>query len=333
MKITSCAWTAIAAVAMALLPAMPGFAQEKEAGASLLMTTGTPTGTWFPIGAAMAELTNATFSDDPLDVVVGAGSVANIMHVASGKSEMGLSYGAFLKLAQEGGNDVNPGEPMPELRSVMALLPYVLHIIAAEGTDYDDFKGLAAAKPSVNVGTGVTGATEHFGLDLVLKEYGASLEDLDGWGSSITQTQTAGRTDGWKNRQFDWVSFMGTVPQPSYFELLEARPSKLVDISDDVRQQLVDKYGFAKYDIPAGTYPGQDEEWSALGFPMVVFTTADVSEDVVYGMTKQVAENKDRMLKAAAAFENWEPKDMTEALGIELHPGAARYYREQGWIQ
>ena len=314
------------------LPAV-AVAQDKAAGASLLMTTGTPTGSWFPTGAAIAELTNSQYSDNPIDVVVGAGSVGNIMNVAADNSDMGLSYGAFLKLAQEGGNEVNPGEPMPDLRAVMSLIPYVLHVIAAEGTDANDFRDLASEKPEINIGTGVTGATEHFGLGLVLQEYGASLDEIDEWGGSVTQTQTAGRSDGWKNRQFDWVSFMGTVPANNYFELLEVRPSKLISFDDDVRQALVDKYGFAQYDVAAGTYPNQDEEWRALGFPMVLFTTTDVDEDVVYEMTKQVAENQERMLKATAAFEAWKPEDMPTALGIELHPGAARYYRERGWIE
>lgn len=330
-KLLTTLFSTVLAAGLALPQA--GLAQDKEAGESLVITTGTPTGSWFPTGAAIAELTNAGFSDNPVDVVVGAGSVGNIMHVAADKSDMGLSYGAFLKLASEGGNEVNPGKPMPELRSMMSLIPYVLHVIAAEGTDYDDFADLAAEKPSVKVGTGVTGATEHFGLNLVLQEYGVSLEDLEDWGGSVTQTQTAGRIDGWKNRQFDWVSFMGTVPATNYFELLEVRPSKLVSISDDMREQLVEKYGFAQYDIPAGTYPNQDEEWSALGFPMILFTTSDVSEDIVYEMTKRVAEDKERMLKATAAFENWEPEDMVAALGIDLHPGAERYYRERGWIE
>ena len=199
-----------ATASLALLS--PAVAQDKEAGTSLLITTGTPTGSWFPTGAAIAELTNAAFSDNPIDVIVGAGSVGNIMHVGAEKSDMGLSYGAFLKLASEGGNAVNPGEPMPQLRSVMSLIPYVLHVIAAEGTDYDDLANLASEKPEIKVGTGVTGATEHFGLELLLQEYGVSLEDIDTWGGSVTQTQTAGRQDGWKNRQFDWGSFMGTRP-------------------------------------------------------------------------------------------------------------------------
>ena len=325
---------ALAATAsLALLAPAVSVAQETEAGTSLVITSGTPTGSWFPTGAAIAELTNAQFSDNPVDVIVGAGSVGNIMHVGAEKSDMGLSYGAFLKLASEGGNEVNPGEPMPELRAVMSLIPYVLHVIVAEGTDYDDLANLAAEQPEINVGTGVTGATEHFGLGLVLNEYGVSFEDIDSWGGSVTQTQTAGRQDGWKNRQFDWVSFMGTVPAMNYFELLEVRPSKLISVSDDVREELVSKYGFAQYDIPAGTYPNQEEDWAALGFPMVLFTTADVSEEVIYEMTKNVAENKERMLKATAAFENWAPEDMVAALGVDLHPGAERYYRERGWIE
>jgi TRAP-type uncharacterized transport system substrate-binding protein len=63
-------------------------------------------------------------------------------------------------------------------------------------------------------------------------------------------------------------------------------------------------------------------------------TTADTDDEVVYQTVKAVFDNFDRFKRLHPAFENLDPEDMvTSGLSAPLHDGAARYYREQGWIE
>lgn len=51
----------------------------------------------------------------------------------------------------------------------------------------------------------------------------------------------------------------------------------------------------------------KDHPIDTVGLPMVFFAREDVSDEVVYLITKTVAEMKDRLVKVNPAFQRWEP--------------------------
>ena len=61
-------------------------------------------------------------------------------------------------------------------------------------------------------------------------------------------------------------------------------------------------------------------------------TGADVADDLVYDVVSSVFENLDVLRSAHPALGGLDPPAMLEGLSAPLHPGAARYYREQGWL-
>ena len=63
-------------------------------------------------------------------------------------------------------------------------------------------------------------------------------------------------------------------------------------------------------------------------------TSADVDDEVVYQVVKAVFDNFDRFKRLHPAFENLTEEEMiADGLSAPLHDGAARYYREKGWIE
>src|SRR5690606_13235551 len=66
-------------------------------------------------------------------------------------------------------------------------------------------------------------------------------------------------------------------------------------------------------------------------YPQVVFTHANVPDDLVYQMTKVLYESKDVMAKTFPSFNNFNPDDMVgEMAPSEYHPGASGFYKEVG---
>jgi TRAP transporter TAXI family solute receptor len=127
------------------------------------------------------------------------------------------------------------------------------------------------------------------------------------------------------------VNFFINNPASAVIELMSGRDAELISLSDEVRDSLAEKWGFQKLTIPAGDYPNQPEAVQTVGLPFVVFASTNLDADLVYQLTKSVAENADRMGDSHAAFKTWNPEEMGKGLGIELHEGAARYYAERGW--
>lgn len=293
--------------------------------------SGSPTGSWFPISSAAAELTNAMYDGQPISVVPGAGGVGNPLRVGTGQSDIGVSYGPFLKLATQGSNDLYK-EAFPKLRAIAGMTSNKLHLIG-DANAVADLAKLAEMKPKIRVGTGPKGSTELFTMSEVLNAYGVSFDDIESWGGRVDQLNTSGRTDAWNNRQLDMVNYFINDPAARVIELMSGRGgSTLLDVNDKIASLMVDKWGMIEFTIPANSYPNQDKDVRTVGMPFVFFATTDLDADIVYNYTKAIAENHDKLKATHSAFNNWKPEDMHKGLGIEIHEGAARYYKERGWM-
>ena len=299
--------------------------------AAVEFITGSATGTWFSTGAMIAELTNANYSGQPISVVPGAGGVGNPLAVASGQSDIGISYAPFLKLAIEGGNEMYPDAGHPELRAIFAGTSNKLHIVLDPDSNVSELAEIAKLKPPLRVATGPRGSTELFSMQETLAEFGVTREDILSWGGRYDLVGSSERADAWNNHQADLVNFFINNPASAVIELMSGRNAKLISLSDKVRDDLATKWGFQKLTIPANDYPNQPEPVQTVGLPFVVFASTNLDDDLVYNLTKAVAENSERMGESHSAFKEWNPVDMAKGLGIELHQGAKRYYAERGW--
>ena len=70
-----------------------------------------------------------------------------------------------------------------------------------------------------------------------------------------------------------------------------------------------------------------------LDLATIVFTNAAMDDEIVYLVTKAIAENRQRLIAGSAGFSRWQPENMPVGLPVEVHPGALRYYRERGWVE
>jgi TRAP-type uncharacterized transport system substrate-binding protein len=52
--------------------------------------------------------------------------------------------------------------------------------------------------------------------------------------------------------------------------------------------------------------------------------------DLVYNIVKTLHDNKEDLVKGAPVFRGFDPKGMTEEIGVPWHPGAIKYYTEIG---
>lgn len=322
----------VVAVGTVIILPGSGWAQDKK-HPLVQFTSGSPTGGWFPVASAMAEMTNKLYDGHPISVVSGAGGVGNPKRVVSGESDIGVSYGPFLKLATQGNNELYK-QPAPQLRAIAGMTANKLHIVMDPTGDVANLGAIKGAKPKMRVGTGPVGSTELFTLGEVFKEYGLSFEDFDSWGGRVDRLNTAGRKDAWQNRQADLVNFFINDPAASVIELMSGRSgSKLLSIEERVRDSLVKNWGMIKFNIPANSYPNQPAAVATVGMPYVYFATTKLSDDMVYDLTKTIAENQERLAATHSSFKTWKPENMPHGLGIQLHDGAKRYYKERGWLK
>jgi hypothetical protein len=91
---------------------------------------------------------------------------------------------------------------------------------------------------------------------------------------------------------------------------------------------------YAKATIPGGMYSGNPNPTETYGVLATLVTSAKVPDAVVYEIVKATFENFDEFKKLHPAFANLDPKKMVaDGNSAPLHPGAAKYYKEKGWLK
>jgi TRAP transporter TAXI family solute receptor len=112
-------------------------------------------------------------------------------------------------------------------------------------------------------------------------------------------------------------------------DLGSARKITVIAVTDDKLRALqkINK-GYDKRTIKAGSYPGQDKDVQTIGTWTHLMMRCSAPEDLVYKITKAIAQNMDNLGNVVSAVKGLTPKDMATDVGVPLHPGARKFYRE-----
>ena len=122
-----------------------------------------------------------------------------------------------------------------------------------------------------------------------------------------------------------------TVPASAIMDLASARDIKIVGIPDDKFQAMRKlNPGYTKLIIPAGSYPKQTQDVQTIGYATHMVARCDLDENVVYKVLKGMVDNKADLGAIAKAMGSITPKMMAEDIGVPMHKGALKYYKEVG---
>ncbi len=81
---------------------------------------------------------------------------------------------------------------------------------------------------------------------------------------------------------------------------------------------------------PAKRYHGVTAPSTVMAYDMMIITHAEQSADVVYKVTKAMHGNKKDMAAVFPALRQFSQKNMAKKGPLPFHPGAIRFYKEQG---
>lgn len=312
--------------------AMPAAQAQTKTHPTVTFISGGPTGTWFPTATAISEMVNEAYDGQPVNSIPGKGAIGNALTVGSGKAEFGLSYGPFLLAIYKGKNEILDREGLSKLRVVANIVPNTMQIVFA-GDVPDDIFAKVKDGANLRIGVGAKGSSNIFGVEKLLLEYGANFDQVTKAGGYVMEGAQEGLLDAFLNRQIDVYTNTVGIGASDFQQALASRDSRLFAIPENIRDMMVEHWGYVKFDIPAGTYEGQKEAVPSLDLSTLVITSSDVDDEIVYDMVKAMAENKKRLVSAYSGFTNWTPESMAKGNPIPLHPGAEKYFKEVGWIK
>ncbi|KUO77788.1 MAG: C4-dicarboxylate ABC transporter substrate-binding protein [Desulfosporosinus sp. BRH_c37] len=291
------------------------------------IATGTTSGAYYPIGNAMAKI----WSDKVPGVKASAqsteASAANMNFLQQKEAEVAFTMANVAVYAYEG-QDTFKGRANKDLRGMTFLYPNVTQIVVRKDSGINSLKDLNGKR----FAPGATGSGTVTNSKEVLGEYGLNFWDKDKGNVKADYVGFTEASELLKNKQCDAANFSGAVPLAAIMDVSNSIDIKVISIEPDKIKEIVTKYPFYyEYVIPKGTYKGQDEDVHTVALANLLITRADLSEDLVYKLTKGIYENLPDLLNAHAITKYIKKEDSNKGMGpIPLHPGSIKYFKEIG---
>jgi TRAP transporter TAXI family solute receptor len=155
------------------------------------------------------------------------------------------------------------------------------------------------------------------------------LLDLEGK-VKIGEVELSNAPAALRNRQVDGFATGSAHPTSMLQELGATTPIRILSLAQpDLSKVLAADPSASPVVIPAGTYPGQSAAVNTFGLPVGAFTTTKTDEQTAYEIAKSFWTQQAELAKTNPVWGPLKPTDVM-ALGIKLHPGAAKYYAEAG---
>lgn len=322
--------SAVVAFIAAGLLTTAAFAQEVRIGA---MREGT---SWYVFAATLEQMLEPIFGDNSVEIVARGGGVANPMIVQNGKAEIALSNVATSVWAFNG-NPVYQGASAPDIRALVGGLNDVYigvmarpEFIKEMGTN-DLGKILSSGKP-VRILMKPAGSSAVPAAMMILEALGSSPDKIKADGGDIIQLEASQIADVLRNGDADIYIDTVVKGHPTITEVSLTAHIEFLDIP----KQALDF--MAKNGMEPGKYgPWFDSQKTAtdgvnLGTELIASSSLD--DEKAYQITKTIIEHADTLKSSNAAWAGFNPETAWKpsAVGIPLHPGAERYFKERGWM-
>lgn len=298
-----------------------GGAEGGEIPEFVSIATGGTGGAYYPIGGAMGSMLA-----DEIDAIRNAtaettgGSVENMQLLSDQRVELAMAQNDAVYQAVNGEGDFE-GEPV-DARTVSMMYVNVLQIATTADRGIESFEDLEGKSVSV----GDTGSATELFMSQVTETLGMSYDDF----GDTQRLPFDDQTTAIRNNQLDVGTWVVGPGVSSIQDLASSEDLVLVEFTDEQITQITEKFPYyAKTEIKAGTYQGQDEAVPAIGTWNTLGMHADADREFVYQVTKAVHENVDKLEGAHPSAADIAAENIENAIA-PLHPGAIDYFEEVG---
>ena len=324
-------------LALLALGAAPILAQELS---FFRIGTGSTGGTYFPIGGLIANAISNPPGSRPCErggscgpeglIAVAQstqGSVANVDAILAGRLESGLVQADIAYWAHRGEQIFSrKGRKVENLRAIANLYPEAIHLVVRANAGIKSVADLRGKR--VSLGEKESGTKVD--AEIILRAYGLNAKLI-----KPRYLNPGPAADALRAGKLDAFFLVAGAPAAAIAELASTIEIALVPIDGKRIEKLIKRYPFFSQGSIAGqAYRGVGETRTlTVGAQWVV--SSKVSADIVYGMTRALWHANTRRL-----LDRGHPKgkvirieNALRGIGIPLHPGAERFYREAGRIK
>lgn len=284
----------------------------------ITLATGGTSGTYYAVGGVLGTVLGPKLTLSELSVESTGASKANVNMITDGEAQMAILQSDVVNYAHNGTNTF-AGEVEDSALWIAGIYNETVQILAKPGINHvADLKGKTVCVGDVGSGTEVNAWQ-------VLGAAGLTKDDI-----KVVNGSFQDGVDQLKDGKIDAAFTVAGAPTTAIVDYATTNELNLVSLSDSELAAIRAEYPFLVQDnLPAGTYTGQANEVVCVAVQAALVASENLSEDVVYEITKGLFDYKADLTAGHAKFGFLDPA--TAGIGsVPLHPGAEKYYKEIG---
>ena len=302
---------------------LPAGSAPGEGEELTLLTIGTADsgGTMYQAGSAIAQAITQEDESIKINISASTGSGMNVRSLESGEVDLALVSGDVAAAAVNGEDDFQT--PAEGLRAIAAVYSSVSNWMVPASSGYVYVHDLAGAR----IGAGPQGSTTD--LSARMAAGALSLEDQ---GAVLVNCGLGDGAELLDSGELDAVHAFTGMPVPSLLELSERRACRvLLYTPEELEAILAGNPVYYLAQIPAGTYPGQEEAVDTFGVKCLLCVSSGMPESMARRLTQAIWDAAGRMGDYHPALADMAQAEfLCQDLPIGLHPGAEAFYEEMG---
>ncbi|WP_409252070.1 TAXI family TRAP transporter solute-binding subunit [Bacillus sp. SCS-153A] len=293
---------------------------------SIVLGTGGTSGAYYAIGGSLKPIFEESESIGNVTVESTGASVANIQNINDGLNQMAIvmsdvAYDALEGVGQFEGSAV-------DVQALAGMYQNVVQVVALSDSGISSIEDLKGKR----VGVGQVGSGVEQSAQKVLEAAGLTYDDME----KVTHTGYADSVQEMKNGTLDAAFFTSGVPNSNITDLMQQNDVQFIEIKGDLADKLMQKYPFYKpFTIQAGDEAkyNLESKVETVGIQNMLIVSKDLSEDVVYDLTKRYYDYLGTDSVAVAPLKEVDRDEMAKGLIAPLHPGAEKFYKEKGLLE
>ncbi|MFZ5649131.1 MAG: TAXI family TRAP transporter solute-binding subunit [Bacillota bacterium] len=300
-------------------------APAKKETKNISISTGATSGTYYPLGTAIAKtLAGADIGLNATAESTG-GSIENARLLGQKQSEIGFVESGIADWAYNG-KEMFKDKKIENIRGLISLYPNTIQTVVKAKSGIKSYADLKGKKVAV----GIQGSSSPLAMQAVLESYGLTMNDIKpqylAFGPSMELL---------KDDQVDAVMVDAGAPNSAIIDISTQHQIRILSIDAESVKKIKQKYPFFSdaVTIPKGTYKGIDEDIVTTGSLATLCVRADLPDDMVYNIIKTMIDKKEDIAKVHEKGKTINLQNATNGISIPIHPGAEKFYKEKGVLK
>jgi len=302
-----------------LVAAAAAQADRSDWPSNFTVGTASQGGTYYVYGSGWANLVADELGISGGGEVTG-GPTQNLALVHTGDISFGLTTMGPASDAVKGESPLAPGVPMDNVCALFPMYETPFSITALSSTGITSISDIP---DGARIGFGPSASTSDTYFPAILETLGVDFQRRNGgWSDLGGQLQ-----DG----LLDVIAFAAGIPIPAVSQLEVQTNVNIIEFTEEEMDTVLENFPVSEFWIPASTYSTLEEDARAVSMWNFAISRCDLPEDFIYEVTRVTMENNDKMRNVHRSAETSIPENVVHNTVLPFHPGAARWYQENGY--